>query len=292
MPLTLYRLGGSYASGFQNPDGRFDQTVLAGRRRGPNQRPLSERHEFMDLFPGYTIQESHGTGENLFEIISGYVQLSIPTAGGGDCIVAILGPGDYLGFCPDGRYLCQAQTLTLTTLRRIAPPDDTTGATDLLRMNQWLQSQVDGALWHHVALAHLSPLQRLVDFLLWWARRHSEAAVEADAATSGPMSLHIPLRRKDLANHLAMTSETMSRTLTDLRCRGIIAVTSRRSPTIRVNDFSALEALSSRHPRRKRNQGGLRRPRTEATSPDHLASESCISDRSRHPDAPQSAGSG
>lgn len=238
MHTTLSRSKGARLIGFKAPHKMRDQAISPDRRRDLKENAPPSSNERVDFPAGHTIHESAADAESVFQIVNGYVQLCIPTLGGTSQIVAILGAGDYFGFSADGHQLCKARTLTPVTARKVACSSDNATRTDLISINRRLQSQINAALWHHVSLAHLSVLERLADFLLWWARRHSP---KVDA--SGPVDLNIPLQRRDIANHLAMTSETMSRMLAELQRRAIITMATRKSPIIRILDLPALEAL-------------------------------------------------
>ncbi|MBI5261072.1 MAG: Crp/Fnr family transcriptional regulator [Bradyrhizobium sp.] len=241
MHTTLSRSKGSRLIGFKAPDKVRGHAISPDGGLDPQEQTSSRPNASVDFPARHTIHESGGDADSVFQIVNGYVQLSIPTLGSANQIVAILGKGDYFGFSADGHHLCKARTLTPVTARKVACSSDNATRTDLISINRRLQSQINAALWHHVSLAHLSVLERLADFLLWWARRHApKLAISAD---SGPLDLHIPLQRRDIANHLAMTSETMSRMLGELQRRGMITMTTRKSPIIRITDLPALVAL-------------------------------------------------
>jgi CRP/FNR family nitrogen fixation transcriptional regulator len=78
-------------------------------------------------------------------------------------------------------------------------------------------------------LGRTSALGRVASFLLEMAercRRGADGAVE------------VPVTRDDIADYLGLTSETVSRALTELRRRGAIALPSRQS--VRLADQAAL----------------------------------------------------
>lgn len=78
-------------------------------------------------------------------------------------------------------------------------------------------------------LGRTSALERVASFLLEMAERCHAA---------GDQVVEIPVTRDDIADYLGLKSETVSRTLTELRRRGAIALPARRS--IRLSDRAAL----------------------------------------------------
>ena len=81
----------------------------------------------------------------------------------------------------------------------------------------------------------MNPTERLADFLLKLAAR------EARAGNPGPM-VALPMPRADIADHLGLTVETVSRCLTSLRNRGLIAMP--ETYRVEILDFAGLEALN------------------------------------------------
>ena len=78
-------------------------------------------------------------------------------------------------------------------------------------------------------LGRTSALERVASFLLEMAAR---------CRTGADQSVELPVTRDDIADYLGLNSETVSRTLTELRRRGAIALPARRS--IRLGDRAAL----------------------------------------------------
>lgn len=86
-------------------------------------------------------------------------------------------------------------------------------------------------------LARLSPLERLSSFLLRVGRQLQEQGAPTDGTISLPMS------RNDIADHLGLTVETVSRTFTRLREMNLIALPDPQR--VEILDLKALEKLAS-----------------------------------------------
>ena len=77
--------------------------------------------------------------------------------------------------------------------------------------------ELDSAREQMMSLARMTPTERVADFLLKLAGR------QARTGDPGP-SIALPMPRADIADHLGLTVETVSRCLTALRTRGLIAL--------------------------------------------------------------------
>ena len=81
-----------------------------------------------------------------------------------------------------------------------------------------------------VVLGRPTTLKKVCAFLLEMADRSCNR-------TSGDIVL--PMSRYDIADYLGISVETVSRTLTILKCHGVIALSKRR--TVKIIDRAALE---------------------------------------------------
>lgn len=145
-------------------------------------------------------------------------------------------PGDLLGFAAGTHHDVSAQAVTPTTLRRTPiqaiinlAEHDTVFARFL-----WHVAAVElrAAHDHALLLGRQTAIERVANFLRDMAARLPNVA-------AGRFSL--PMGRADIADHLGLTVETVSRTLTQLRCQGVIAVELGR---ISIREGATLAALA------------------------------------------------
>lgn len=106
-------------------------------------------------------------------------------------------------------------------------------ATRLLTMTL---DELDAARDWAVVLGRLTAREKVAAFLVSLARRLS--GTRGTVAARGGVTLHLPLSREAMADHLGLTIETTSRQITALRKDGLIEVPSIRA--IRILDFAAL----------------------------------------------------
>ena len=105
-------------------------------------------------------------------------------------------------------------------------PDDVQRATAHLLQRSGL---------HATAIACLSGEERLATLIL-------EMALNIGQATASGTMFELPLSRRDMADHLGLNPDTMSRLVSRMKARGLIAMPSRTRMI--VKDLAALRALT------------------------------------------------
>ena len=85
---------------------------------------------------------------------------------------------------------------------------------------------------HMLLLGRKSALEKIATFILDMSERVAEDAVD------------LPMSRTDIADHLGLTIETVSRSLTQLERQGVIELPAQRR-TIVLRDKAALRRLDS-----------------------------------------------
>ena len=168
-----------------------------------------------------TVFAEGGRAEAVWTLVSGSIMLSKLLHDGRRQVVGIVVPGDFLGLPMHAANGFTATTLTPTTLYRF----DRARFTDLLNRNPGLMRQVFETFSHELALAQ--------DHMLLLGRRSAEEKVAAFllslrdrwAPLQGLTSrVDLPMTRQDIGDYLGLTLETVSRTMTKLAQRKIIAV--------------------------------------------------------------------
>ncbi|AMK23037.1 Crp/FNR family transcriptional regulator [Sphingobium sp. TKS] len=175
-------------------------------------------------------------------LVSGMVKITASTIGGREQIVGLLYPGDFIGqpFAPQAEFTFTALTDAQTCIfaqrdfRRLLDMHSCVEQELLRRMAHSL----DLARHRMLMLARQSAGERIAGFLL-----EMEAAIETPLASEGrPNAFELPLSRGQIAEVLGLTIETVSRQLTKLKNRGIIALSGGRS--VAIIDRGGLEGLA------------------------------------------------
>ncbi len=163
------------------------------------------------LAGGGRVYSAGDAADGLFGIRQGAVMLAGRLADGRRLVFAFLFPGDTFGFAADGVHSCAAVTLGRTSLCRISAAS--------IAADSRLEARVEVALldmraavWdHQLLLGRMTALERVVSFLVRLWRRQGR-----------PDELHLPMTVADVADHLGLRRETVSRSLTRLRRLGVV----------------------------------------------------------------------
>ncbi|WP_373353386.1 transcriptional regulator FnrL [Pseudoroseicyclus sp. CXY001] len=196
-------------------------------------------------FPvGARLAEAGEPLEYFSTIVSGCATLSRTLEDGRRQTVGLLLPSDYIG--RPGRAtsgydieavaevtLCRFDRRKFEELVRTTPHV----ATRLLTMTL---DELDAARDWAVVLGRMTAREKIATFLVSLARR--DAVTGGRSQEEGEVTLHLPLSREAIADHLGLTIETTSRQITALRKDGLIDTPSAR--TVHIPDFAllALEA--------------------------------------------------
>jgi CRP/FNR family nitrogen fixation transcriptional regulator len=169
-----------------------------------------------------------------YKVLSGTVRTVKVLADGRRQIDAFHLPGDVFGLESGATHRVTAEAVdgvVLAVYRRdrlndLVRTDPVFGE----RLMSSTLASLDRAHEHAVLLGRKTALERLASFLLELARR-----------TAGKDRVELPMQRADIADHLGLTIETVSRTLTQMGRDGLIRFESGR--TIILADKPALQRL-------------------------------------------------
>jgi CRP/FNR family transcriptional regulator len=143
-------------------------------------------------------------------VTSGFLRLQRDLADGRRQIVGFAVPGDFIGLALEDRYGFSVDALTGASLCRFDRGSFTDVAhdrTDLLsRLHQIASHELALAQEHMVLLGRRRADERVAVFLLNWRARMGRL-VGRSATTE------LPMGRQDMADHLGLTIETVSRIL-------------------------------------------------------------------------------
>jgi CRP/FNR family transcriptional regulator len=197
--------------------------------------PTEQAPTLKDLFKGQ-VRETFDRGEALFwegdeagpifEVLEGVVRVYRTLPDGRRGILGFVYPGDVLGVSFQSRYLVTAEAVNKVKTRRF--PRERFFAT--ISDSPVLQPQLFAMLCDEMSaaqdqmllLGRQSAEERVVCFLL---AIHSKSARGAE--------IQLPMGRQDMADYLGLTMETVSRMMTSLARRGLVAPGPRHTLTLR-----------------------------------------------------------
>ncbi len=164
--------------------------------------------------------------QEVFTVTSGVLKLYKLLADGRRQITGFLVPGDFLGLAFRDHYVCTAEAVTELGLCRFRRRAFVELLRDLPHLEEQLlaraTSELAAAQEQMVLLGRKTALERVASFLL-----------RLDERMGSGGRLQLPMNRTDMADFLGLTIETVSRTLTRLKRRGLIALCGKSGVEIR-----------------------------------------------------------
>lgn len=156
----------------------------------------------------------------LYQITSGVVSLTRYLEDGRRQIISFGYPGDIVGFPHQDRHQTDCQALAFTTVQPFSLSQVYGDHADPKLRESFMKAafeEIAGMQDHFMMLGCKSAHERLASFLRVLASR-------AGKAIGQYTQVHVPMSRADIADFLGLTTETVSRTLTQLRKSQVIAL--------------------------------------------------------------------
>jgi CRP-like cAMP-binding protein len=177
---------------------------------------------------GDTIYYQDGPAEYGYRIVTGAARECALLADGRRQVLDFLMPGDVFGFCAPGVHRFSGEIIAEATMvaryprhrvEMLAESDP-----EVARRLRQLAFEAIGRLQTRMTvLSRTTALEKVSTFLLEMADR---------SASNAKNSIALPMSRYDIADYLALSVETVSRTLTALRQRRAITFTGARLVSI------------------------------------------------------------
>ncbi|KAF1691658.1 Crp/Fnr family transcriptional regulator [Pseudoxanthomonas koreensis] len=173
------------------------------------------------LAPGTVLARQGEARRHVYTVTRGALRLARVSADGRRQVAGFALPGDFVGLSGAPTHQHDIEALAETELCRFGTDAMQRLGTRFPHLQGKLLEracvELDSAREQMMSLARMTPTERVADFLLKLAGR------QARTGDPGP-SIALPMPRADIADHLGLTVETVSRCLTALRTRGLIAL--------------------------------------------------------------------
>ncbi|MCV3271493.1 helix-turn-helix domain-containing protein [Roseobacter sinensis] len=176
--------------------------------------------------------------EWLYQIKSGVLRLARLLEDGRRQVIAFGYPGDIVGFPSSGRHHTDCDVLEDACLQPYRRSMLESGEGDPQLHHDLLQAalrEISAMQDHFMMLGQKSAAEKVASFLCVLMQRVGEEV-------AGETQIALPMSRGDIADFLGLTTETVSRTLTQLRKSGIIDI--HNIHTVVVRRPKALWSLS------------------------------------------------
>jgi CRP/FNR family transcriptional regulator len=190
------------------------------------------------LAPGETLVREGGPASDVFNLLDGTVRLYKLLPDGRRQVTGFLFPGDFLGIALADVYPYSAEAIEPVRLCRFPRKRLEALLAELPRLERRLLDEaareLAAAQEQMLLLGRKTARERVASFLVFLSRR----AVRRHLP---PSPLAMPMSRMDMGDFLGLTTETVSRTLTQLRAAKLIAPKGRKG--IVVLDMDGLSRL-------------------------------------------------
>ncbi|WP_374449325.1 Crp/Fnr family transcriptional regulator [Stella sp.] len=178
--------------------------------------------------------------EHLYNVTSGCVKLYKLLADGRRQVTGFLFAGDFLGLALEDDYAYSAETVSEATLCRFPRRRLERLLEDLPKLEKRLlgnaSNELAAAQDQMILLGRKSAREKIASFLVNLAGR-----AERRGQPSDPLPL--PMSRTDIADYLGLTTETVSRTFTQLKTQRVITLLP--GGMVALTDRLAIERLAS-----------------------------------------------
>ncbi|MFP6704790.1 MAG: helix-turn-helix domain-containing protein [Alphaproteobacteria bacterium] len=193
----------------------------------------------IELAQGEPLFDEGEPATHVFNLTAGMLKLCRLLPDGRRQITGFLFPGDFLGLADRDDYICSAQAVTDVALCRFQRVKLENLFKEIPDMEHCLlgmaRYELAESLDHMLLLGRKSAKERIASFIMMLSDRAVKRGLGANPVA-------VPMSRNDIADFLGLTTETVSRTISNLRRNGIIGTETGRK--ISITDMGTLSALA------------------------------------------------
>ncbi|MBI1206798.1 MAG: cyclic nucleotide-binding domain-containing protein [Azospirillum sp.] len=188
---------------------------------------------------GHALFSEGDPADSLFNVTVGTLKLYKLLPDGRRQITGFLGTGDFLGMALNETYSYSAETVTPATLCRF-PRRKLEGLLEEFpkmqrRLFSMAANELAAAQDQMLLLGRKTAKEKICSFLLMLSQRAAHRGQKENP-------VYVPMSRADIADHLGLTTETVSRTFTQLKTTGVVSL--QEGSKILVADMDALYDLA------------------------------------------------
>ena len=212
-----------------------DAHIGSQPQRGESLSALDRIGTAMSLARGETLFYEGDAALSCFKVISGALRSCRVLADGRRHIAEFFLPGDFIALSAEAAHRFTAEAVTETKLMRY-PRHSVEQMTEAQpRLSRCLLDllcrSLSAAQQQMLLLGRKNAVERMASFLLMMADRASDGE-----------HVSLPMTRSDIADHLGLTTETVSRIFGQLKSQRVIQL--KGASEVVVTDIDALEELA------------------------------------------------
>lgn len=183
--------------------------------------------------------------DRVYELIEGAVMLFKLLPDGRRQVVEIVAPDALFGIVGGKLYDCSAETLTPSVIRILDRRDVEASSEFQGHVARCLRQQIERLHDHAVLLGRKSAFERVTTFLMHFVPSRGVAGCAGPTAGKDEQTIELTMTRQEIADYLGLTIETVSRVISDLKRRGLIAI--EKQDRIRITDICGICHLTGTH---------------------------------------------
>lgn len=196
-----------------------------------------------EIRQGRRLFEEGDLGDSYFVVTTGAMMVFKEAHDGRRQITGFLYPGDMLGLNHHRRYAYTAEALRDSVVCEYPTSELNRLFQDFPEMEHWMlahcSNELAAAHDQMFLLGRKNAVEKIATFL-WFLH------LRLDRYKKGETALLLPMSRRDIADYLGLTVETVSRTLTRLRRDGVIRTVGK--DVIDILDVARLQSLAGADP--------------------------------------------
>ncbi len=193
----------------------------------------------VDFSQGQTVIDEGEPADFLFNLTQGTMKLYKLLPDGRRQITGFLFEGDFLGIALNEQYAYSAEAIGDVGLCRFPRQNLEAMLDEFPHLEKRLLGVVSNKLAQAqdqmLLLGRKTAREKVVSFLLSLSRRAADREAE-------PSPVYLPMSRADIADYLGLTTETVSRTFTNLKRDGYIRL--KTGGYVELPDIDALEEIA------------------------------------------------
>ncbi len=189
----------------------------------------------VEVNAGEVIYAQDQAARFVYEVVQGMVRTARLTDEGRRVVHGFFAPGEVFGISPNGANACSAEAVCDAVLARCERAAlESIALVDPVAARQvwaWMLLDRERSAARLSLLAYGSALQKMAHFLLEMAQQLGQ-----------PDRMQLPMSRYDIADYVGLSSETVSRTFTIMRDRGLVAADGRSVALLKPDALRRLDA--------------------------------------------------
>ena len=184
----------------------------------------SEKTKRQTLKPHDVVFYESDVANRMYELVSGTIMLYKLLPDGRRQVVEVLGAGDLFGLQGGEYYDCTAEALTNADIRVLNRRDIEVSLGLQQHVGRCLIAKMESMHDHAMLLGRKSAMERVASFLMRMVPNRGMQDCPGPASERDEKMVELSMTRQEIADYLGLTIETVSRSISELKRRGLIKI--------------------------------------------------------------------